>query len=66
MEGTSYRITSLYSDSNKKYYVPQINFSLGLEIEIINSFKLVFDGKMIRCFDGPLYFPLSASIKFGL
>ncbi len=66
MEGTSYRITSLYSDSNKNYYVAQINFSLGLEIEIMNSFKLAFDGKIIRCFDGPLYFPLSASIKFGL
>ncbi len=66
MEGISNKITRPYSYSNKNYSVAQINFSLGLEVEITASFHLVLDGELIACFDGPIYFPLSTSIKYDL
>ena len=40
MEGTSNKITRPYSYSNKNYSVAQINFSLGLEVEITKSCHL--------------------------
>ena len=58
MEGASNKITSPYSYSNKNYTLAQINFSLGLEVEITKSFYFVLDGKLISCLDGPIYFPL--------
>jgi len=66
MDGNPNRTTSLYSNTDKNYNVAQFNFGLGLEVEIINNVQLVLDGKLINSFGGPSYFPLTASIKFGL
>ncbi len=66
MEGNPNKSTSLYSNTDKKYSLAQVNFSLGLEIELNNNFRLVFDGKLVNSFGGPSYFPLTTSIKFSL
>jgi len=66
MEGNSHKSTSLYSDTDNNYNLFQVNFSLGLEIELINNFQIVLDGKFINSFEGPSYFPIAASIKFGI
>jgi len=66
MDGNPNKSTSLYSNSNKNYNLAQFNLSLGLEMKLINNFQLVIEGKLINGFGGPLYFPLTASIKFGL
>jgi len=66
MEGNENKSTSLFSGSDKNYSLVQFNFGVGLEINLINNLNLVVDGKMINGFGGPLYFPIMASIKFGL
>ncbi|MEJ5351198.1 MAG: outer membrane beta-barrel protein [Melioribacteraceae bacterium] len=66
MEGNPNKSTSLYSDTDKNFSLAQINFGIGLEIELIDNFQLVLDGKLINSFGGPSYFPLTASIKLGL
>ena len=65
-EGNPIRVTGLYSNSEKIFFVSQINIGLGLEVGIINNFSLVLEGKLINGFDGPSYFPLTASIKIGI
>jgi hypothetical protein len=66
MEGSSYKSTSKYPDTDKNYNLFQVNFGLGLEIELINNFQIVLDGRFINSFEGPSYFPITASIKFGI
>ncbi len=66
MDGNPNRKTSLYSNTDKNFNVAQFNFGLGLEVEIVNNVQLVIEGKLINSFGGPSYFPLIASIKFGL
>lgn len=66
MGGNLNRITSIFSDSNKNYNLTQINFSAGFEVAILNKIQLVLDGKSIRSFGGPSYFPLTASVKYNL
>ncbi len=66
MDGNPNRTTSLYSNTDKNYNVAQFNAGLGLEFGIINNIQLVIDGKLISSFGGLSYFPLTASIKFGL
>jgi opacity protein-like surface antigen len=66
MDGNPNKSTSLYSNSDESYSLAQFNLSLGLEIELINNLQFVLEGKLINGFGGPSYFPLTASIKFGL
>jgi len=66
MEGNPNKSTSLYSNTDKNYSLALINFGVGLEIELIDNFQLVFDGKLVHGFGGPLYFPLTTALKFGL
>ena len=66
MEGSPNKSTGLYANTGKNYTLAQFNFGLGLEIQLIDNFQLVFDGKLISGFGGPSYFPLTASIKFCL
>lgn len=65
-EGNPNRTTSLYSNSDKNFSLAQINIGVGLEIGLIDNFQVVLDGKMVHGFGGSLYFPLTASIKYGL
>ncbi len=66
MEGNPNKSTSLYSNTDNNFSLAQINIEIGLEIELINNLQLGLEGKLISCLDGPSYFPLIASIKFGL
>ncbi len=66
MEGDPTRTTSLYANTDKNYSLGEMNFGAGLEIELINNFYLGIEGKLVSCFDGLSYFPLAASMKFGL
>ena len=66
MEGNPNKSTSLYSNTDNNFSLAHISFGLGLEIELIDIFQLVLDGKLINSFGGPSYYPLTASIKFGL
>ena len=66
MEGNPNKSTSLFANTNKNYSLAEMNFGVGLEIELINNLHLGLEGKLISCLDGPSYFPLIASIKFGL
>ena len=66
MEGNPDKSTSLFADTDKNFSLAEMNFGVGLEIELVNNFQLGLEGKLISCFDGPSYFPLTASIKFGL
>ncbi len=66
MEGSSNKSTGLYANTGKNYTLAQFNFGLGIEIQLIDNFQLVLDGKLISGFGGPSYFPLTASIKYSL
>ena len=66
MEGNPNKSNTPYANSDKNFSFAQINFGVGMEIELIDNFQVVLDGKMIHGFGGPLYFPLTASVKFGL
>lgn len=66
MEDNPNKSTSLYSNTDNNFSLAQINIGVGFEIGVIDNFQVVLDGKMVHGFGGPLYFPLTASIKYGL
>jgi hypothetical protein len=57
---------SLYDHTGKSYLSAQLNLDVGAEVRIINNLKLIFEAGMVSGIKGPLYFPLTAGIKFGL
>ncbi len=66
MEGNPNKSTSLFANTDKNFSLAEMNFGVGLEIELINNFQLGLEGKLVHGFGGPLYFPLTASIRYGL
>ncbi len=63
MDGNPNKSTSLLYNTGKNYNVGQINFSMGLEIRLINDLELVLDGKIINSFSGPAVFPVTTAVK---
>ena len=66
MEGSSDRNTNLYADTDRNFNLSQVNFRLGVEIEVIRGLNLVIDGKFVQSFDGLSYLPITAGIIFSL
>lgn len=66
MEGSADRNTNLFANTDQNFNVAQINFGLGIEIEVVNNLNLVIDGKFVQSFDGLSYLPITVGIKFGL
>jgi opacity protein-like surface antigen len=58
---------NLWQDSDKTYLLMQINLNIGLEYNLSQNLSLVLNGQLITgLWDGPLYFPVTTSLKLGL
>lgn len=66
IEGNSERTTNLFSNTGQNFSTGQINFGLGVEIELVKHIALLIDGKYVHGFDGFSYIPITSSIKVGL
>jgi len=66
MDGDSNKTINKYSNTDFNYNIGQISFSLGTEIELFKELNFVLEAKVVKGFNGPSYYPLSAAIKFGL
>jgi outer membrane protein W len=60
------KTTSSYVNSGNNYSISQFNVDIGVEINLINNFQFLLEGKMVNNFDGFYYFPITTSVKFGL
>jgi hypothetical protein len=67
MHGIYYTPVNIFSDSDKNYLLAQFNLNLGLEFNLINNLSLLVNGQiMFGLIHGPIYFPLTSSLKFAL
>jgi opacity protein-like surface antigen len=57
----------LWQHSDKTYLLMQINLNVGLDFNLSQNLSLVLNGQLITgLLDGPLYFPVTISLKLGL
>ena len=66
MEGEQNKSTHLYSNTGRNFNLAQFNIGIGLEINLINNFQLVLEGRMVNSFNNFSYFPITTSIKINL
>ena len=66
MVGSAERNTNLFANTDQNFNMAQLNFGLGVEIEVFSSLNLLIDGKFVQSFDGLSYLPITAGIKFSL
>lgn len=64
MEGNPNKFTDTAKGIN--YDLAQFNFTLGLELDLVDNFQLDLNGKLLYGFGGPMYIPITASIGLGL
>lgn len=57
---------NLYGNTGKNFLSAQLNLNIGTEVEILKNLRWVFEAGMVSGIKGPLYFPLTMGIKFGL
>jgi opacity protein-like surface antigen len=57
----------LWQDSDKTYLLMQINLNVGLEYNLFQNLSVVLNGQLVTgLWDGPIYFPVTTSLKLGL